>query len=151
MEECLPILPQIIGSDPTWWSGPDEGHRLALHNKIAMMNNSSIDLKILKNSSLGFIEEVKIDEEENEKQTKSYVEKINSITDEHRLQIVEDLGLNTNPVLKENPEIKKKAIALVTEFADIFGEKGKKEIGITDMIDIKIDLKKGARPIKQKV
>ena len=92
-------------------------------NKIAVMNNSSIDLKILKNSSLGFIEEVKIDEEENEKQTKSYVEKINSITDEHRLQIVEDLGLNTNPVLKENSEIKKQAMALVMEVADIFGEK----------------------------
>ena len=34
-------------------------------NKIAVMNNSSIDLKILKNSSLGFIKEVKINKETN--------------------------------------------------------------------------------------
>ena len=64
------------------------------------------------------IRQIKIDKEENKKKTKSYVQKINSITDEHRLQIVEDLGLNTNPVLKENPEIKKQAIALVMEFED---------------------------------
>ena len=120
-------------------------------NKIAVMNNANVDMKIVKNSSLGFIEKAEVNIEEEEKQTKSYVEKINSIDDKHREQVVEDLGLMKNPVLKANPEIQKKAINLVMEFADIFGEKGKKEMGLTDMIDMKIDLKEGARPIKQKL
>ena len=120
-------------------------------NKIAVMNNANQDFKILKNSSLGFISQVEVDEEENEKQTQSYLEKINSISDEHREQVVEDLGLRQNPLLQRNPEIKEKAIALVKEYADIFGEKGEKEIGETDLVDFEITLKEGAKPVRQKV
>ena len=120
-------------------------------NKIAVMNNASTAFRIRPNMSLGFIEKIEIDKDENERQTKSYIEKINSITDDHRVQVVEDLGLGKNPLLKANPEIQKKAIALVMEFADIFGEKGKKEVGVTDMIEMNIDLKEGARPVRQKV
>ena len=120
-------------------------------NKIAVLNHAPVDIKILKNSSLGFISQVKVDKEENDKQTQSYVEKVNSMSDEHKMQVVEDLGLWTNPLLKENPEIRKKAIKLVMEYADIFGEKGKKEVGVTDLVDFEIKLKAGARPIKQKV
>ena len=100
-------------------------------NKIPVLNNATVDMKILKNSSLGFISQAQVDKEENDKQTQSYVEKINSISDEHKMQVVEDLGLWTNPLLKENPEIRKKAIKLVIDYADIFREKGKKEVGVT--------------------
>ena len=120
-------------------------------NRIAVMNNAQMDVKILKNSSLGFISPIEVDQEENERQTQSYLEKINSISDEHRCQVVEDLGLQRNPLLKENPEIQKKAIALVMEYADIFGEKGKKEVGVTEMVEFDIKLKEGARPVKQKI
>ena len=120
-------------------------------NKIAVLNHAPVDMKILKNSSLGFISQAQVDKEENDKQTQSYVEKINSISDEHKMQVVEDLGLWTNPLLKENPEIRKKAIKLVMDYADIFGEKGKKEVGVTDLVDFEIKLKAGARPNKQKV
>ena len=120
-------------------------------NRIAVMNNANQDFKILKNSSLGFISKVEIDQEENERQTQSYFEKINSISDDHREQVVEDLGLRKNPLLKENPEIQEKAIALVKEYADIFGEKGKKEVGETDLVEMEITLKEGAKPVRQKV
>ena len=120
-------------------------------NRIAVMNNADQDFKVLKNSSLGFISQVEIDQEENEKQTQSYLEKINSISDDHREQVVEDLGLRKNPLLKENPEIQEKAIALVKEYADIFGEKGKKEVGETDLVEFEITLKEGAKPVRQKV
>ena len=113
-------------------------------NRIAVMNNSNQDFKILKNSSLGFISQVEVDKEENEKQTQSYFEKINSISEDHREQVVEDMGLRNNPLLKENPEIMKKAIALVKEYADIFGEKGKKEVGETDMVEFEVTLKEGS-------
>ena len=53
--------------------------------------------------------------------------------------------------MKENPEIRKKAIKLVMDYADIFGEKGKKEVGVKELVDFKIKLRAGARPIKQKV
>ena len=62
-------------------------------NKIAVLNHAPVDIKILKNSSLGFISQVKVDKEENDKQTQSYVEKVNSMSDEHKMQVVEDLGL----------------------------------------------------------
>jgi hypothetical protein len=120
-------------------------------NRIAVMNNSNQDFKILKNSSLGFISQVEVDTEENEKQTQSYFEKINSISEDHREQVVEDMGLRNNPLLKENPEIMKKAIALVKEYADIFGEKGKKEVGETDMVEFEVTLKEGSKPVRQKV
>ena len=120
-------------------------------NRIAVMNNANQDFKILKNSSLGFISKVEIDQEENERQTQSYFEKINSISDDHREQVVEDLGLRKNPLLKENPEIQEKAIELVKEYADIFGEKGKKEVGETDLVEMEITLKEGAKPVRQKV
>ena len=120
-------------------------------NRIAVINHAPNDCRILKNSSLGFIAEAEVDKEENEKQTQSYFERINRITDVHRMKVVEELGLMTNPVLKANPEIQKKAIELVMEFADIFGEEGKKEVGVTDMIEFEIKLKEGAKPVKQKV
>ena len=120
-------------------------------NKIAIMNNAHVDIKILKNSSIGFISKVQVDKEECDRQAQAHDERINTLSDEHRMQVVEDLGLMTNPLLKENPEIRKKAIELVMEYADIFGEKGKKEVGVTDLVDFQIKLKDGARPVKQKV
>ena len=120
-------------------------------NRVAIMNPISVDIKVLKNSSLGFYSQASVDKEMETEQTQSYLEKINSMTEESRNQIVEDLGLNKNQVLNANPEIKKKAIALVKEFADIFGEKGKKEVGITDLVEFDIELKEGAKPVRQKV
>ena len=121
------------------------------NNHIAVVNHGSVGCKILKNSSLGFITEAEVDKEEDEKQTQSYLEKINSISDDHRMEIVHDLNILQNPVLKANPEIQKKAVQLVMEFADIFGEKGKSEVGVTDLVEFEIKLKPGTQPVKQKV
>ena len=120
-------------------------------NHIAVVNHASVGCKILKNSSLGFIAKAEVDKKEDEKQTQSYLEKIHSITDDHRMEIVNDLNILQNPVLKANPEIQKKAVRLVMEFADIFGEKGKSEVGVTDLVEFEIELKPGTRPVKQKV
>ena len=120
-------------------------------NKIAVINHASVPICIKKHSSLGFIAMAEVDQEKDKEQTQSYLERISNITDEHRMQVIEDLGLMTNPVLKANPEIQKKAIKLVMEYADIFGEKGKKEMGLTDLVEFEIDIKPGTKPVKQKV
>ena len=43
------------------------------NNHIAVVNHASVGCKILKNSSLGFITEAEVDNEEDEKQTQSYL------------------------------------------------------------------------------
>ena len=120
-------------------------------NRIAVINHASVGCRILKNSSLGFIDEAEVDKEEDEKQNQSYLERIQSLTEDHKIEIVGDLGLMSNPMLKANPEIQKKAVQLVMEFADIFGEKGKSEIGETNLVEFSIKLKEGTRPVKQKL
>ena len=116
-------------------------------NRVAIINHAGTPIRIPKHSVVGYVSEAEV-----EAQTKeSYLEKINSVSEEHRLKVVEDLGLMQNPVLKANPEIQKKATQLVMEFADIFSGVGTKEVGRTDLIEFEIKLKKGATPVKQKL
>ena len=51
------------------------------------------------------------------------------MTEEHRKNVFEDLKLKDNVLLKKAPEIRRKVIDLVQEFADIFSEEGKHKIG----------------------
>ena len=113
-------------------------------SRIAVVNSKDKPVRIKKRTSLGFISEVEID---NEKVKKDVPE----VTDSHRKQVIEDLGLMSNPVLKENPKIKKKVVELVMEYADIFGQQGQNEIGETDLVEFEIKLKEGTTPVKQKL
>ena len=73
------------------------------------------------------------------------------VSEEHRNKIIEDLQLNNNTLLKEAPEVKRKVIYLVKEFADIFSEEGKDEVGSTSLVEFEVQLKEGATPVCQKL
>ena len=110
-------------------------------NQVAIIIHAGTPIRIPKHSIVGYVSEVEV-----ETQTKKfYLEKIHSISDEHRNQIVEDLGI------MQNPKIQKKDTKLIMEFADIFSGVGTKEVGRADLIEFEIKVNKGTTPIKQKL
>ena len=119
-------------------------YRLRQGSKIAVVNDNDKPVSVSNQTCLGFISEVSVKEKESSKE-------IPPSSNKHRMQIVEDLGILSNPLLKKNPKIRKEVIALVMEYADIFGEIGKSEIGKTNLVEFEIKLKDGTMPVKQKV
>ena len=79
------------------------------------------------------------------------LEEIIYISEEHGNKIIEDLQLHNNTLLKEAPEVKRKVSDLVKEFADVFSEEGKDKVGSTGLIEFEVQLKEGARPVRQKL
>ena len=63
--------------------------------------------------------------------------------------IVQELGLNDNPLLSKYPQLKKKAIEVVQRHWAVFGEPGK-SIGKTDLIEFEVQVPPGTKPIKQR-
>ena len=55
--------------------------------------------------------------------------------EDNKKRVLEDLKLEENEILKRNPRIKQQTIDLVTEYIDVFGEKGKSEIGLTKLVE----------------
>ena len=65
-------------------------------------------------------------------------------------QVIQELGLRTNNLLKSKPAVMKRVIKIVKDRYKVFGEPGA-SIGKTDLVEFVIDLKPDARPVKQKL
>ena len=65
-------------------------------------------------------------------------------------EILDELKIQENPYLNKNPDIKSKAIALVLKYADVFTPSSESQVGVTDLLDMKLKMKPGP-VIRQKV
>ena len=64
--------------------------------------------------------------------------------------ILEVLNNKNNEYRNKNPEVKNKAIALVFKYADVFTPSTEFQVGVTDLLDMKLKMKPGP-VIRQKV
>ena len=85
------------------------------------------------------------------KQTKEAKEGVRSAKEaaDTEEQLIRDLRIDENDLLKANPAIREKLKALVREYTDIFSSP-EQNIGKTDLIEFEINLEPGTRPVKQK-
>ena len=75
---------------------------------------------------------------------------VSKITDHAKTEaVIKGLKLHENPLLCKHPDVQRRAISLVSEYTDVFSDDGEK-IGLTDLVEFKISVKPGVRPIKQK-
>ena len=70
--------------------------------------------------------------------------------EEIKEQLLQDLGLDANPILQKDPVLLQHVKELIGEYQDVFASP-EQEIGKTSLIEFNVTLKPGARPVKQKV
>ena len=122
-------------------------YKMRNKGKIAVLNVTDENITISKGSRLGQyaeIEEIKC-RESNEK-IRELREGNPKIDD-----LIKKLKIEENEILKENPVIKDKLIQIIEEYSDVFSDPEGVEIGTTDLIEFSVELKEGARPVKQKL
>ena len=64
--------------------------------------------------------------------------------------ILDELNIENNEYLNKHPEVKNKAIALILKYADVFTPSTESQVGVTDLLDMKLKMKPGP-VIRQKV
>ena len=63
--------------------------------------------------------------------------------------ILEELRLDESVLLRKNPQIKKKLVAELHRLRRVFADE-EQPVGLTDLVEADIKLKRGARPVRQK-
>lgn len=118
-------------------------------NKIALINIQDENVVIKKGSEIARIATVKVGKNNVEPTKEVTEEKLLKVEDRSE-QLLKDLQIEDNEMLRSNPEIKKKVKELVVEYQDVFSEPGN-EIGRTNLMEFTVDLKPEARPIRQRL
>lgn len=69
---------------------------------------------------------------------------------EKEKEILNELKIESNEYLNQNPDIKHKATALILKYADVFTPSSENKVGVTELLDLKLRMKPGP-VIRQKV
>ena len=132
-------------------------------DRVAVLNSSSIDVILEEGQSLGTYEELREEDCDPEKvfHNEGGEARINRVSNQekeedtpevmqHKDQIIAELGIEENTLLKERPDVKQKVIKLIHQYWTVFGEIGV-STGCTDLTEFDIKLKEGAVPHRAKV
>ena len=132
-------------------------------DRVAVLNSSSIDVILEEGQSLGTYEELREEDCDPEKvfHNGGGEARINRVANQekeedtpevmqHKDQIIAELGIEENTLLKERPDVKQKVIKLIHQYWTVFGEIGV-STGCTDLTEFDIKLKEGAVPHRAKV
>ena len=119
--------------------------------KVAVVNNSPWDYVIERGQTVARYEKYSpVDLKEEKVQRVAPKKVTDKELQEHKEQIIRDLRLHENDMLKQNPTIKEKVIKLVHQYSQVFGEPGL-STGLTKLTTFDIELKAGAKPHRSKV
>ena len=122
-------------------------YRLENRGKIAVLNVTDQDMIIPRDSKLGEYSEIEpIEFKPSNEKVRELREGNPKIDD-----LIKKLKIEENEILKENPVVKDKLIQIIEEYSDVFSDPEGVEIGTTDLIEFSVELKEGARPVKQKL
>ena len=111
-------------------------------NQIAVLNHHNTDMYIKAGEKVGVATPAEVEDETED----SPLEGIKTVSEEHKNKIIEDRQLHNKA-----PEIKRKVVDLIREFADIITEEGKDEVGSTGLVEFEVQLKEGATTVRQKL
>ena len=121
-------------------------------NKIAVLNTTNHDIRVPKGCILGEAEERKW-RSEGVRRVRESPESTDGDTPElraHKEQILKELKIEENELLRKNPEAKAKVVDMIMRYWRVFGEPNK-STGLTDLTEFRIQLKPGATPQRAKV
>ena len=117
--------------------------------KIAILNVGREPIQIRQGEKLANICSI---HESKKKDESSITERISKLTVPNYKDLIDQLRIEENSLLKEKPKVKEKLIQLIKKYADVFSKPEDSQIiGCTDLIEFDIKLKEDAVPIAQKL
>ena len=117
------------------------------NEKIAVINPFEWDVTMKQGSKLGTYYEIEpLQSDQDGEQLREIKEKRPDVA-----EILRKLKIEENEILKKNPVIKSKLVKLVSSYADIFCDPDGTQIGTTSLIEFDVQLKEGAKPVRQRL
>ena len=115
-------------------------------NRIAVLNPTKSHMIVKAGAELGYYTCLK----EVERKQEDQHGQIRKITTEISDQLLKDLKIQENELLKKEPELQRQVVEIIKKYSDVFSSP-ESQIGRTDLIEFDIELVKNAKPVRMKV